>query len=89
MNMPLLSQKKNNRCDMLLEILDNSWLYPHFQPIVDLHSRKVIGHEALIRGPLGGSMESPSVLFSTAIEYGLLHRLELSSCGVFISYEWH
>ncbi|MGH1463238.1 MAG: GGDEF domain-containing protein, partial [Neptuniibacter sp.] len=50
------------RRKMLLEILESEALYPHFQPIVDLKKGRVIGHEALIRGPAGSVMASPGAL---------------------------
>lgn len=67
----------DTRRQLLLEILESEALYPHFQPIVDLKKGKVIGHEALIRGPAGSVMASPGALFQTAIENNLLHTLEL------------
>lgn len=67
------------RRKLLLDILETESLYPHFQPIVDLKSNEVIGHEALIRGPVDSVMRSPGALFQTAIENNLLHTLELIS----------
>jgi EAL domain-containing protein (putative c-di-GMP-specific phosphodiesterase class I) len=37
-----------------------------YQPIVRLADRRVIGYEALARGPRGSSLETPAALFSTA-----------------------
>lgn len=67
------------RRKLLLDIIENKSLYPHFQPIVDLKKNEVIGHEALIRGPVDSVMRSPGALFQTAIENDLLHSLELLS----------
>ena len=52
-------------------------LKPRFQPVVDIAAGKVIGYEALIRGPEGSDLESPDVLFAAAREGGL--ELELES----------
>lgn len=67
----------DTRRKLLLDILESEALYPHFQPIVDMKKGRVIGHEALIRGPAGSVMASPGALFQTAIENNLLHHLEL------------
>lgn len=47
-----------------------------FQPILDLQTRKVIGHEALSRGPAGSEIESPEVIFELARELQLVWDLE-------------
>ena len=61
----------------LNRILDAAAVTPHFQPIYELLSGDVIGHEALSRGPQGSLLEMPSKLFSAAISCGKLHDLEL------------
>ena len=63
--------------DALYRILDDAAITPHFQPIYDLLSGDVVGHEALSRGPQGSPLEMPDKLFSTAINCGKLHELEL------------
>ena len=72
-----VSQTIPDRYALLKELLETEQLYPHFQPIVDLRRGEVLGHEALIRGPENSELYSPLLLFSTAIECGLEHRLEL------------
>jgi diguanylate cyclase (GGDEF)-like protein len=37
-----------------------------FQPIIDMKTDEVVGHEALIRGPAGSPLEFPDALFQTA-----------------------
>ena len=63
---------------LLRQLLRDDRLYPHFQPIVDLRSGEILGHEALIRGPEGSPLHAPGALFETAIQCGLLHTLELT-----------
>lgn len=62
--------------DELLIILDEQKLTPHFQPIVSLSQKKIIGYEALIRGPVDSSLHYPSSLFNTADYFDLGTRLE-------------
>ena len=47
-----------------------------YQPIVDLKSRRVIGYEALSRGPAGTELESPEVIFELARDFDLVWELE-------------
>lgn len=61
----------------LSTIIEQELLEPWFQPVVDLASGQVHGHEALIRGPVGSSVAMPDALFGKAIETGLLEELEL------------
>ena len=62
---------------LLTDVIREQRVYPVFQPIVDLSSGECLGHEALIRGPLGTALHSPYHLFNAAIRNHLLHRLEL------------
>ncbi len=50
----------------LLEILVNRQLTPQFQPIVSLRDGRVIGYEALIRGPKGALIRRPGQMFRVA-----------------------
>jgi EAL domain-containing protein (putative c-di-GMP-specific phosphodiesterase class I)/GGDEF domain-containing protein len=47
-----------------------------FQPICHVHSRSIMGYEALTRGPAGTLFESPLSLFTTAAEVGLSFELD-------------
>jgi diguanylate cyclase (GGDEF)-like protein len=60
----------------LLSILEHKKLTPHFQPIVSLTQKKIIGYEALIRGPSNSPLHSPLNLFDIAERYGLSSQLE-------------
>ena len=66
----------SNLQNELLRILDTQQLTPHFQPIIDLTQRKIIGYEALIRGPEDSTLHSPLNLFETAERCGLSTKLE-------------
>lgn len=45
-------------------------------PIVDLASRRTVGHETVVRGPSGGRFASPAVLLACADEVGLTADLD-------------
>jgi len=51
-------------------------LSPVFQPIVNLRSRTVFAHEALIRGPMDSPLQFPDALFRTARDFGLDDELD-------------
>jgi EAL domain-containing protein (putative c-di-GMP-specific phosphodiesterase class I) len=57
-------------------VMDNGGLEIAFQPIVDLESRAVVGHEALSRFR-AGPMRGPAQWFAEAHEVGLGTELEL------------
>ncbi|MGZ4960616.1 MAG: EAL domain-containing protein [Methylomonas sp.] len=60
----------------LARIIENRLLYPVFQPIVSIHQEKVIGYEALIRGPEDSPLHKPLALFDAAERFNLQTRLE-------------
>ncbi len=60
----------------IINILDARLLTPHFQPIVSLAQKKIMGYEALIRGPSNSPLHSPFNLFTTAERFNLSTRLE-------------
>ncbi len=60
----------------IIRILDGRLLTPHFQPIVSLAQKKIMGYEALIRGPSDSALRSPIDLFTVADQFNLSIRLE-------------
>jgi EAL domain-containing protein (putative c-di-GMP-specific phosphodiesterase class I)/DNA-binding response OmpR family regulator len=61
---------------LLYRALDERTIRTVFQPIVDLKSRRVVGYEALSRGPAGSKIESPEVIFEMARDLDLTWELE-------------
>ncbi len=62
----------------LVEIIYNRTLWTAFQPIVEIETRQVMGHEGLSRGPRGTDLEAPMALFGLAARHGLVEELERS-----------
>ncbi|MDO9268232.1 MAG: GGDEF domain-containing protein [Methylobacter sp.] len=60
----------------IISILDGKLLTPYFQPIVSLTQKRIMGYEALIRGPSDSPLHSPFNLFTTAERFSLSTRLE-------------
>ncbi|WDC85496.1 GGDEF domain-containing protein [Caloramator sp. mosi_1] len=60
----------------LRKILDERDIRTFFQPIIDVKNAKIVGYEALSRGPIGSILERPDVLFETAKQCGLLWETE-------------
>ncbi len=62
----------------LKTILDREMVEVHFQPILSIREKKVIGFEGLSRGihPLSGKLISPLALLKTAKEAGLTLELD-------------
>ena len=61
----------------LSALIENRRLDSYFQPIVDLRSDRIIGYEALVRGPVGSPLHQPGALFDVAGRCGKLMELEL------------
>ncbi|WP_339487206.1 bifunctional diguanylate cyclase/phosphodiesterase [Pseudomonas sp. EL_65y_Pfl2_R95] len=59
-------------------ILAHGDLHSLFQPIVSLSERRIIGYEALTRGPSNSVLHSPVNLFSVARQAGRLSELEMA-----------
>ena len=60
------------------KIIDEELIETHFQPMVSLRKRRVIGYEALSRGihPEKASLISPDMLFQSAREQGVVLQLD-------------
>lgn len=58
-------------------ILAHGDLHSLFQPIVSLSERRILGYEALTRGPSNSPLHSPINLFAVARHAGRLSELEL------------
>ncbi|MDO8908164.1 MAG: bifunctional diguanylate cyclase/phosphodiesterase [Pseudohongiella sp.] len=61
----------------LLTILRDGTVTTLFQPVVSAVEHKIVGYEALTRGPSNSSLHSPLILFAAARHWGLLTELEL------------
>ena len=57
-------------------ILDGKLLTPYFQPIISLNQQKIMGYEALIRGPADSALHNPFDLFAAAEQFNLSIKLE-------------
>ncbi|WP_127505793.1 EAL domain-containing protein [Actinoplanes solisilvae] len=58
------------------DVLDRRAVTTLFQPLIDLASGRVLGYEALSRGPAGSPWESPAELFAAARQAGRLTELD-------------
>ena len=58
-------------------VMNATALRTMLQPIVRMRDRKLLGFEALVRGPAGHRLERPDLLFDAAHAYGLSETLEL------------
>lgn len=61
----------------LLDILRDGAVTTLFQPIVSAIEHRIVGYEALSRGPSNSPLHSPLILFAAARHWGLLTELEL------------
>ncbi|GAA1840494.1 EAL domain-containing protein [Microlunatus capsulatus] len=59
----------------LREVLDHDGIRSVYQPLVELATGRLVGYEALARGPVG-PLERPDHLFAAAREHGLLAELD-------------
>ena len=60
----------------IAEVVEREILSSLFQPIVELSTRRVVGYEALSRGPRGAPFEPPDRLFAEARGAGLVAELD-------------
>jgi EAL domain-containing protein (putative c-di-GMP-specific phosphodiesterase class I) len=69
-------EHERERRETLVEIIHNRSLWTAFQPIVEIESKQIVGHEGLSRGPRGSDLEPPISLFGLAGRCGLVEELE-------------
>ncbi|KAE9648355.1 bifunctional diguanylate cyclase/phosphodiesterase [Pseudomonas sp. PB106] len=62
----------------LSSILTQSGLHSLFQPIISLSERRILGYEALTRGPSNSPLHSPIALFAVARQARRLNELEIA-----------
>ncbi len=70
------TRDEDRRTLALDEIIAGDQIITLFQPIVDLRTRAVLGHEVFSRGPAGGPFEEAERLFALAERTGRLIDLE-------------
>lgn len=58
------------------ELVERGSVRPVYQPLVELSSGRVVGFEALARGPQGSDFERPDQLFGAAREAGVVGELD-------------
>lgn len=70
-------------------LLETTRLKIHYQPILSLSDGKILGYEALTRGPSGSPWRSPTRLFQAAAAVGMLAPLEYHVRNLaVIQFEW-
>ena len=62
----------------LSQILAQGNLHSLFQPIISLSERRILGYEALTRGPSNSPLHSPINLFAVARHAGRLSELDMA-----------
>jgi diguanylate cyclase (GGDEF)-like protein len=69
-------QEQLKKRDELEAIIASERIEVVFQPIFDIGNNRLLGYEALARGPRNSRFEFPLSLFSSADQYGLRTELE-------------
>ena len=62
--------------EQLVRAINDRTISTVFQPVVDLGNGKIVGYEALSRGPVGSELENPEVMFELARDFDLVWELE-------------
>ncbi len=70
------TREKLDLCAELKGVIGRRKLHTVFQPVRHLPDGRILGYEALIRGPEGSSLERPNVLFAVAHENEMSVELE-------------
>jgi EAL domain-containing protein (putative c-di-GMP-specific phosphodiesterase class I)/GGDEF domain-containing protein len=71
-------QVRQEALDQLRRVIDERSLVPVFQPIFGFREGRILGYEALIRGPAGSLVQTPMELFAAAQEAGLAMELNIA-----------
>ncbi len=71
-----LERVSRERVAQLRRIIMDQTLSTVYEPIIELSSHRVLGYEALTRGPVGSGLESPQRLFSVAYQANLEYELD-------------
>jgi EAL domain-containing protein (putative c-di-GMP-specific phosphodiesterase class I)/GGDEF domain-containing protein len=84
------ARQEDLRATQLDSVLRHHQLMTFYQPIVDLRTLEVLGHEVFTRGPAGGPFEDAEGLFALAERTHRLGELErLSRNQAFLTAEMH
>ncbi len=67
---------KEYKITVLKKIIADKSISVVYQPIVDIENKKIIGYEALSRGPKESELYNPEILFGIAEEADLVWELE-------------
>ncbi len=70
-------QAIRNVSQELRHVLEQKRLRTVFQPIFGFREGRIIGYEALVRGPEGSTLQTPGELFAAAIEEGVAVELNI------------
>ena len=76
----LLTHTRHSRQDhrrALVRMMRQYALHAVFQPLIDMRDGSVLGHEALIRGPIGSSLHRPDALLALGRHARMEQQLEL------------
>ena len=76
MSLRARTREEDRRMLALDEVIAGDQIITLYQPIVDLRTREVLGHEVFSRGPAGGPFEEAERLFALAERTGRLVDLE-------------
>ncbi len=63
--------------DQLNDIINKKQISVLFQPLIEMSTDDVVGHEGLVRGPAGTPLEFPDALFQTARNSNRVVELDL------------
>jgi len=67
---------RRDRCRVFQDLVLSEDISILYEPIVNLTTREILGHEALVRGPWKSKLQSPNRLFRLAEEAGLVFELD-------------